>query len=182
MKKSDIYLFVGKVKMKAIKSVTEKHDKIITNEQKKIYKRYDKELNEFGNAILELNRTYDNIMDKIKKDKNYKIDTGGWVGSYEIESLVKNLTSKKPTNVFDRSGISYDGKLEELHMNENKELNEVKAEYDKVMKKCRELNSAKQCVKYLNELGFDTSSIEVKKEIKIDEINTSKLFVCGENK
>jgi hypothetical protein len=57
-------------------------------------------------------------------------------------------------------------------------LNEVKVAYRNLRGKCDSFRKAKQAVEYLNEIGFDTTSL-VPKEVNIDK---SKLFVCGDNK
>jgi 23S rRNA A1618 N6-methylase RlmF len=65
-----------------------------------------------------------------------------------------------------------------------KESEEVKKEYRRLKAEVGTMRSIPKMVKYLKNLGFDVTWLEeqLKIEEPVEKLDTSKLFVCGENK
>lgn len=62
------------------------------------------------------------------------------------------------------------------------EIGEVRKNYRLVRDELDNARSGKQALKILNDLGFDTSSIEKEKETtSLKDVDKTKLFVCGAN-
>lgn len=182
MKKVDVYNFINKVERKAVCSVSKKYDDIIKKEEEKSIAKYKKDLDKLDDALSELKNSYSNIMKKIGKDKNYNVTNQRHSYSNDMFDLMLVVEKRQSEDVFKSYNVKSAGKLLELKNKKNKEESDVRNEYYKVMCECHKLKTAKNCITYLNKLGFDTSSIEVKEEVKTDDINKSKLFVCGDNK
>lgn len=184
MTKNDVYDFVQKVKSKAIASIEEKNKKALSKEKGKIYKKYKKDIERINNASREIGDATASLIEKLKADKEFSFKDR-YMYSSSFEGSVKNIIRENAVHsIFEDNGIKHVGGVKEERDRASKEVSMVKVEYDKVYTKCRELKSAKKCIEYLNELGFDTSSLEVKKESKLEvkDINKDMLFVCGDNK
>lgn len=184
MKKSDVYNFVLRVQRKAVNSVDKKYDELIKKEEDKIQKKYKSELDEFGLAILQLQQSFDKLRDKIDRNIDYNVRERHHAWSNDLSKLVFEISRKKPNDIFKDNTVVRGDRLTQLRKEQSQAINDVSNEYGKVYSKCKSLGSAKQCVDYLKELGFDTSSIEVAKveDNAKKDIDTNKLFVCGENK
>lgn len=184
MTKRDVYEFIRRVREKAIDSVDDKNKKEIEKEKKKIHKRYLKEIVAINDAVEDLELRLKVMISKIEKDKQFESKDDRYVYTSTFEGCVRRLAKENAIyDVFEDNGIKNIGGLKTAREKSSKERNMVASEYLKLEQKCRELKSAKQCITYLNELGFDTSSIGKKKEVVLDSnINKDMLFVCGDNK
>jgi len=184
MKKKELMDFINLVEHKAVRSVTERHDKIINKAKEELFvkggyneriARIQKQVNslhtELQELVLNLN---DNIEINYKKYNNYDLLHG-------INDHIGKLTIK----VYTVSHSNFDGgQIPLLVKAKDLEIEGVKENYQKVRWVSNSKTSAKEIAEYLEVVGFDISSVKkgddcVALSVELDK---SKLFVCGDNK
>lgn len=176
MSKANILEWIDKCKHKALKSVDKSIKKqlnTILEGHKTIqdslneYKECEKTLKrlkgfyEYGGA--ETHPPYVNI----KLEKSYYYLNGDLVFVYQY------LNKKAKAGY-----VEYNALFEEVNSKIDKYY-QVRCEYDSLYEKVKRIRNAKTILDYLENLGFDTSTIE---GVEKDNINRDLLFVCGDNK
>lgn len=174
MVKKDLLEFILKVENKAVSSVNAKYDKLIKNEEAKAMKPYEDRIDKLQFTFNMFSQNLTMLLTDLKENKEI-----AYCGSHNIAQGQRYLSDIK-TQIINNS--SYQGQVQKLKDERNKELALVRANYKKVYVVSKNMSSAKKIAEYLEGLGFDISCVK-EDEITalVSEIDKSKLFVCGEN-
>lgn len=71
----------------------------------------------------------------------------------------------------------YPGEIQKLTMAMEKDLQDIKTQYNIVIANCKSIRSNKECLKYLKSLGFDTTILESGNTSLTIQVDTSKLYL-----
>lgn len=172
--KKDIYDFLQKVEIKALRSVEKKYDDMILDSKTKRTTEY-----------IDLARVFSRKLESIYIEAQALVDKHGdlyrnsWSNlHYTLNSLENSL---RYCNGIKASDVHLNEYENQLLLVKQEELDGVQKEYAKLMHYAKN-NSAKETYELLKELGFDVSSLEQTEKTLIEKADKSKLFVCGENK
>lgn len=174
--KKDLREFVDRVEGKAINSVRTKYDKVIAQSK----------LNRTNEQLEKIDKFKDSLI-KIQSEMQELLDSGvfnTWGKLYYANRDCRD--SIKYLKTFTPDEIANNGLEDSIEKERNEKIQEVRNEYAKV-KGFIGANTPIKGYNYLKELGFDVSSIPVYENGQtstalVTQIDTSKLFVCGENK
>lgn len=184
MRKKDLMNFIDLVEAKAVRSVAARHDKIISDAKEKIFVDGG-----YNRRIENIQRQINSITEEVKNlnldmHDNTEIcypvciydDLLGRLNEFVGKSTIKEKMVCRGN--YDR------GQIPLLKKAKSQEVGEVKTQYSKVRYVSQQKTSAKEIAEYLEDIGFDISSVRkgddcVALSVEIDK---SKLFVCGENR
>lgn len=192
--------FIEAVKRKALRSVEERYAERKEVIQQEIIERNDilgktKHMQNLIKEIIEINESLkfindpavenkqpkyyykDSISRNIESDYKYSVNTVVDHSVSDLTQFEKNYISK----IFEDRYEIKDPRYLEILEEEKQELTAVKENYNKVLTEASTLHNGKRVVKFLQDLGFDVSSL-IYEEDSSNTIDTSKLFVCGEKK
>jgi hypothetical protein len=171
--------WVSKCEARAKNSILEKHE----IELIELTKANPKLLNLYK-TILDMNWSK-NILTEMFKENNLSKDTALSIQINGIDrwnSYYSLYTLEKPLHIIGKviqSNKEEYTKEHEVISAFIDKMNDVQQEYKLLKNKCYDFRKAKDAVRYLNDIGFDTSSLVPPVEKPLDK---SKLFVCGDNK
>lgn len=175
MRKADLLEFIDRVKNKAVAAVETKWNEEIQKKKDEAIAKYDEKINMYQSAFNNFSTNLTNILTDMKEDIEVS-----YTGSSDINYGLSHLGNIKNKIV---SNCSFKGEVQKLKDLKNKEVEEVKANYHKVYVVAQNMTSANRIAEYLEELGFDISSLKEKNMTAlIAQVDKSKLFVCGDNK
>lgn len=175
MRKADLLDFIERVKFKAITSVKAKWDEEIQKKKDEVIAKYDEKINMYQSSFNNFSTNLTNILTDMKEDLEV-----GYNGSNDIHRGLSFLEDIKSSIV---SNCDFKGEVQKLKDLKYKEVKKVEDNYYIVYTVCKAMNSANRIVEYLEELGFDISSVKDKNMTAlIAQVDKSKLFVCGDNK
>lgn len=174
MKKKELLDFITKVKNKALNSVDAKYSKLIQEKETELLTQYKTRIDEVQKEYNKANSKLTVLMGDLKEDTN--------IGLSYAYSLLEVLNNSSKIEEKLKQYSTFHG-CDLLIKQRDKELNDVRDNYNKVWHNASLMGSAKEIATFLKELGFDISSVE-EKEITalVSTIDKTKLFVCGENK
>lgn len=174
MVKKDLLEFIERVQQKAIKSVEKKFSVEIEAKKKEVLTKYEDKIDMLQDTFNRFSTNLTNLLTDMQEDTEI-----AYRGHWQIKDGLKFLG-----NIKDKasSACDFQGEVQKLRDQRDKEIEEVKANYHKVYIVSKSMSSAKKIAEYLEGLGFDLSSLK-EDEIKalVADIDKSKLFVCGEN-
>lgn len=174
MRKADLLDFIERVKHKAIKSVEAKWNEEIQKKKSEIIAKYDEKINMYQSSFNNFSSNITNLLTDMKEDLEV-----GYSGSSDIKNGLYYLANIREQIV---SNCSFKGEVQKLKDLKAKEVKEVEDNYQTVYTVCNGMNSANRIAEYLEELGFDISSIKDKNMTAlVAQVDKSKLFVCGDN-
>ena len=176
--------FIDIVEAKAVRSVTERHNKIINDAKENLFAKggYNERINKIQKQVNSLQIETQNLILDLCENKEINYPK---YGNYDLLSELNNNIGKSTTKVKMMSKSKFDGgNIPLLIKAKEIEIEGVKENYAKVRYVSQEKTSAKDIAEYLEAIGFDISSVRkgddcVALSVEIDK---SKLFVCGENK
>jgi hypothetical protein len=181
LKKRELLEFLDKVESKAVKSVEEKYNKQIKEAKDAIMQKFglteklasmQSTVNTLFMQMQELELAMKD--DPVLKYSNYSNIVDGLIGCTGTNVLYDKVVNKC---CFSCREIAT---LKDIKKNE---VALVKDNYLKVRTICRSMPNGKRAAEYLKGLGFDLSTLEKNSDTALmTPIDTSKLFVCGENK
>lgn len=175
MRKADLLEFIERVKDKAIASVKSRWDEEIQKKKDEAISQYDEKINMYQSAFNNFSTNLTNILTDMKEDMEVS-----YTGSSDINYGLSYLGNIKKKIV---SNCSFKGEVQKLKDLKDKEVKEVEDNYQTVYTVCNGMGSANRIAEYLEELGFDISSLKEKNMTAlIAQVDKSKLFVCGDNK
>ena len=175
MRKIDLLEFIERVKHKAVVSVQAKWNSQIAAKKAEYIVKYDEKINMYQSSFNNFSNNLTNLLTDMKEDTEV-----GYNGSSDIRYGLDYLKDIKSSIV---SNCDFQGEVQKLKNLKSKEVEEVKANYNTVYTVCKEMSSATRIAEYLEELGFDVSSIRDKNMTAlVAQVDKSKLFVCGDNK
>jgi len=176
--------FIDVVEKKAVRSVTERHDKIIIEAKEDLF-----EIGGFNKRIEDIQNLTNSLQIEAQKlvlDMSDNVCIG--YPSYNSNDLLHSINSftgkdKIKGQMFYRSDFS-GSSIPLLAKAKNLEIDEVRKNYNLVRYVCNNKSNANEIAEYLEGIGFDISSVRkgddcVALSVKLDK---SKLFVCGDNK
>lgn len=184
MKKKDLMNFIDLVEKKAVKSVTERHDKIINDEKERLFAEsgYNGSIGKIQKQVNSLQAEVQNLV--LKMSGNIEVGYPKYL-SWDLLHRLNNFTGKNQvqTQMISESDFK-GGKIPLLIKAKETEIKEVRDNYSKVRYVSQSKINTKDIAEYLEGIGFDISSVRkgddcVALSVEIDK---SKLFVCGDNK
>ena len=184
MKKKELMRFIDLVEAKAVKSVTERHNKIINDTKEELFAEggYSERINKIQKQVNSLQMETQNLI--LELIENEKINYPKY-GNYDLLQRLNEHTGKTTIKTTTISNSKFSGgNIPLLIKAKEIEVKEVRENYAKVRYVAQEKTSAKDIAEYLEAIGFDVSSVRkgddcVALSVEIDK---SKLFVCGDNK
>lgn len=175
MRKIDLLEFIERVNHKAVVSVQVKWNSQIEAKKAEYIAKYDEKINMYQSSFNNFSNNLTNLLTDMKEDKEV-----GYNGSVDIRNGLSYLRGIKSSIV---SNCDFQGEVQKLKNLKLKEIEEVKTNYNTVYTVCKGMSSANRIAEYLEELGFDVSSIRDKNMTAlVAQVDKSKLFVCGDNK
>lgn len=175
MRKPDLLEFIERVKHKAVKSVEEKYDTEIKAAKDKAISKYTEKIAIYQDSFNRFSTNLTNLLTDMKEDVEVAYNN-----SYDLTTGLNYLENIKESIA---SSCSFKGKVQKIKDAKTKEIEEVKKNYDTVYAVCKSMGSANRIAEYLEELGFDISSVKDKNMTAlVAQVDKSKLFVCGDNK
>lgn len=184
MRKRDLIEFINSVEHKAIKSVTERHDKIINEAKEELFEKdgYNERIKRIQSRVNSLQTEVQDLVLNLNENKNINYPN---CDSYDLLHRLNNFTGKNEIKEQMARNSNYEGgRIPLLKRDKELEIKGVKENYAKVRYVSQSKSSAKDIGEYLEAVGFDISSVRAGDDcmalsVKLDK---SKLFVCGENK
>ena len=174
MNKRDLLDFIERVQHKAVRSVEDRFEKEIEKKKSEVLSKYEDNINLLQNTFNRFSTNLTNLLTDMKEDKEV-----AYSGNWSISNSLENLNNMK-TRI--SSSCYFEGQVQKLKDQRDKEIEAVKANYHKVYVGSKSMSSAKKIAEYLEGLGFDLSSLkEDEMKALVADIDKSKLFVCGEN-
>ena len=181
MRKKDLMEFINAVERKAVKSVKEKFSLQIKNQKDYILRKqgYTDRITKIQKKVNDLFTESQALYLDMKEDVTVRYDS-----YYDVSSQLRNYTGKDSVSSEISERCKFNGGTVELIRNSRDiEIKEVNDNYNKVRVVANSYHSAIKISEYLKALGFDLSVLENKENSALTvKIDTSKLFVCGENK
>ena len=184
MRKRDLMDFINVVESKALRSVRERHDKIILKEKFRLMDEggYTERINKIQ---TEANSLYE-ISQKLNVDMQNDIKIKYPSYSYgDFASNINNCTGKNRIRDIMITRCKFEGsKIPLLLKEKDTELRGVEQNYNKVKMVSKTKKYGKDVAKYLEGLGFDISSVKKGDDCVALSVDIDKklLFVCGDNK
>jgi len=183
MKKRDLMDFIDAVEHKAVKSVTERHDKIISDAKEELFEKngFNERIKKVQNKTNSLQIELQNLILDLNENREINYPTG----RYDLLSRLNEHTGKSTIKKDIAYSSKYRGGQIPLLINaKEKEIQGVKENYAKVRYVSHTKTCAKDVAIYLEAVGFDISSVRAGDDCiaLAVELDKSKLFVCGENK
>jgi hypothetical protein len=184
MKKRDLMNFIDMVEGKAVRSVTERHNKIINDAKEELFAKggYNERINKIQKQVNSLQIEAQNLVLDLFENKEINYPK---YNDYDLLHRLNYHTGKSTIkNKMVQDSKFQGGNIPLLIKAKDLEIKEVKENYAKVKYVSQEKTSAKDIAEYLEAIGFDISSVRkgddcVALSVEIDK---SKLFVCGDNK
>ena len=175
MNKKDLLEFIDRVERKAVSSVEARFNKEIEEKKKEVLSKYEDSINMLQDTLNRFSTNLTNLLTDMKEDIEVNYN-----GNWRISDGLNYLAGLKG-KISD--GCYFQGEVQKLKDERDKEIKEVKANYHKVYVVSKGMNSSKKIAEYLEGLGFDLSSLK-EDEITalVADIDKDKLFVCGERK
>lgn len=174
MVKKDLLEFIERVEQKAINSVEKRFRVEIELKKKEVLNKYENKIDFLQDTFNRFSTNLTNLLSDMKEDTQVSYD-----GDWKIRDGLRYLECIKNRIV---EGCSFQGEVQKLRNQCDKEVQEVKANYHKVYIVSKNMSNAKKIAEYLEGLGFDLSSLkEDEMKALVADIDKSKLFVCGEN-
>lgn len=172
--KIQIKKYLENKKNEAIAKLRKESEQLQEEAKNKFFNTHREEFERLRQEVIKVASEYDALVKKIHEQGTAKFENRYSSPNYAFNELCDKLSisnlSKYYVVVSDASRII--GKYEE-------KIEDTKKEYNNLIAVCG-ANTAKDCIKILENLGFDTSEIEPKKEectTLITNIDASKLFV-----
>ena len=172
--KNDVSHWLYKCKNRAVEAVNtdiQKYLEKIIDELPDIKKDYNLIL-EITEQLSVLRKKYGGI-NRLYFDKGLRYDyykNGKYFDRYEdIDALILSYLDSNPTEL--------DTRFQELKLLFDKRI-KVEREYESLISVVLKKRKVESMIKYLNELGFDTTSLMTMP----NHINKDLLFVCHDNK
>lgn len=186
VRKKDAMEFIGKCECKAIDTLENKYYKLIKEEEDKLIKDkgYMEKINKIQNLLNEIFKLDNELGQQMSEDK----DIGYCLGSYYSLSNRLNTYYGQEGNRYYKSVKEacnfMHSKINKLHEEREDSISGTKKEYRKIEEILFDLPTGKEAGQYLEELGFDISSIKPEEKITslATKIDKSKVFVCNDNK
>ena len=183
MKKRDLMDFIDVVENKAVRSVTERHNKIITEAKEDLFEKggYTSIIKNIQKRVNSMQMEVQELTLNLIEDRNINYP------KYHTDLLERLNQSIGKTRIIDNmiSASKFTGgNIPLLIKAKEQEIKEVKENYSKVRYVSQSKTSAREVAEYLEAVGFDISSVRKGDDcvaIAV-ELDKSKLFVCGENK
>ena len=184
MKKKDLMNFIDAVENKAVKSVTERHDKIINDAKEHLFETcgYNEVINRFQKKVNLLQSEVQTLV--LDMNENIEVNYPKY-NDYDLLHRLNKFTGKEEIKEqMMRSSNFEGGQIPLLKRFKDLEIKGVKDNYAKVRYVSNSKSSAKDIAEYLEATGFDISSVRKGDDCVAlaVELDKSKLFVCGENK
>lgn len=175
MNKKDLLMFIDRVERKAVSSVEDRFNKEIADRKKEVLSKYEDSINMLQDTLNRFTTNLTNLLTDMKEDIEVNYN-----GNWRISDGLNYLSGLK-NKISD--GCFFQGEVQKLKDERDKEIAEVRANYHKVHVVSKNMSSAKKIAEYLEGLGFDLSSLK-EDEITalVADIDKDKLFVCGERK
>lgn len=175
MRKQDLLEFIERVKAKAVKSVEEKYNEEIQKAKDKAISKYREKIAMYQDTFNRFSTNLTNLLTDMKEDSEV-----AYGSSYDISNGLKYLVDIKKSIT---NNCNFIGKVQKIKDAKEKEISEVEQNYDTVYAVCKSINNANRIAEYLEELGFDISSVKDKNMTAlVAQVDKTKLFVCGDNK
>lgn len=175
MRKTDLLEFIERVKSKAIKSVEEKYNEEIKRAKNKAISKYTEKIAMYQDSFNRFSTNLTNLLTDMKEDVEVSYNN-----SYDLTTGLDYLKNIKESIA---SNCSFKGEVQKIKNTKSKEIEDVRKNYDTVYAVCKSMSSANRIAEYLEELGFDISSVKDKNMTAlVAQVDKSKLFVCGDNK
>ena len=183
MKKRDLMDFIDTVEHKAIKSVEERHNKIISAAKEELFEKkgYNERLKKIQKQVNSLQSEVQNITLDLHENEEINYPTGYsdllyYLNDYAGKAVIKSKMEYRCKY--------YGGQIPLLIKAKEAEVQGVQENYAKVKYVSRSKTCAKDVAEYLEAVGFDISSVRAGDDCVAlaVELDKSKLFVCGENK
>jgi len=183
MKKRDLMDFIDTVERKAIRSVQERHNKIISEAKEDLFEKngYNERIKKIQKLVNSLQLEVQNITLDLHENIEINYPTGRTDLLYSLNDYTGKLTIKeKMSNMSKYHG----GPIPLLINAKEAEVQGVKENYAKVKYVSQTKTCAKDVAEYLEAVGFDISSVRAGDDCVAlaVELDKSKLFVCGDNK
>ena len=184
MKKKDLMLFIDLVENKAVKSVTERHNKIINDAKEELFETcgYNERIERFQKKVNSLQVEVQSLV--LDMEENIEVNYPKY-GNYDLLRRLNNFIGKTEIKEQMMSESNFEGgQIPLLKEAKMLEIKGVKENYAKVRYVSNSKSSAKDIAEYLEATGFDISSVRKGDDCVAlaVELDKSKLFVCGENK
>lgn len=184
MKKRDLMEFINLVEAKALKSVSKRHNKIIEDAKEKLFEDngFNRRISAIQKQLNSMREEVGNLFLDMYENKEINHPRNHYDGLLSRLNEYSGGTSLKEKILKDSSFSG--GQIPLLIKAKEQEMSDVSTQYGKVRYVSNSKTSAKDIAQYLEEVGFDISSVRkgddcVALSVELDK---SKLFVCGENK
>ena len=184
MRKRDLMDFINVVENKALRSVRERHDKIILTEKFRLMDEggYTDRISAIQKEVDILYRANNKLVTDMQKDIKIKYPV---YGAYDLNYRLNDFATKNCIRDGMMKNASFDGSKIPLLIKEKElEIKLVKENYNKVIMVSQSKRYGKDVAEYLEAIGFDISSVRKGDDcvaLSVD-IDKTKLFVCGDNK
>jgi hypothetical protein len=190
--KENVYYFINKVKEKAVNAVRAKHNEKIKEAIEEYFAQNENQnfvIDKFTDAMSSLSKIYLDF-------KKLAVETFG-TSPYSFDSFGQFLTwengSPAPADIklyLQSALINGNNNLKAssyfsiFTKARSEEIKETENAYSQVMSLCQAAPTGNKGVEILKSLGFDVAYFDKieKSEDKKTEVNTEKLFPCGERK
>jgi len=181
MRKKQLMTFIDQVENKAVLSVKEKFNLEIEKQKLEVLnnKGYTNRITKLQRKVNDLYTEAQALYLDMKEDIEVRYEN-----YYNTATELYSYSGKKEILERDLKNCKFNGgSIELVRNNRELEIKAVKDNYNKVRVISDSYTSANKIAEYLKALGFDLSTIEGKENAALTvKIDTSKLFVCGDNK
>lgn len=168
VKKADIYTFLREKRTEVLKEKANPLQDEWLKLKDEHYQEFLKDSGvldeDFQKAVRLVKQTFENARDKMS------------YGAYNVNHIISALAGidKGFTNIF--KGINYDSviAIREAHQKYETVRDNINEEFDKINRVVKATSSPRQCIKLLNDLGFDTSSIVVATKNEVMALSVNK--------
>lgn len=180
IKKSDILNYLDDMETQAITILVNKYKPLIESRKVDILieEGFSDDLADLLDAISAIKEKAKTIASALMYNKKINYNASSY-GSVERE--LSNTSSNIDTYI---SKCSFeDTKLVQLINEFDKAKSEVYSNYSIVMETVKKMRSSKDIVKYVTELGFDISHLDIEKQdcvALVQQVDVSKLFIKGD--
>ncbi|WP_455717288.1 hypothetical protein [Anaerosporobacter sp.] len=169
--------FVEAVEYKALRSIAKKYDEQVKAEKERIMLESGVRANLklMQDKLSEIDKVYDEVESVCNACAELKYNNQ----CYASIGRALNINFEAS---FNECTTFNSKKIVELAQEYDIKKDNVKNEYAKVLASIKRMGSVNKMIKYLKDLGFDTTSIEKEQTAITTNVDTKYLFVCGDNK
>ncbi|WP_313132597.1 hypothetical protein [Anaerocolumna sp.] len=171
--KIQIRRYLERKQSEAIAKLFEESKSLQEQSENAFFETYGQKFEEIKLQVIKAGASYDSLAEKIKD-----LGLANFMDRYSNpHSYFNELCSKLSSSSLKQYYIEV-AEAKSINQRYEKKIEETKREYDNLIALCQ-ANIAKDSLKLLDELGFNTSEIEVKKESTalITSIDAKKLFI-----